>query len=124
MSRLILALAAGAVLAAPALAGPKSPPPPAGEEVRIPFANLGGVRNFHANDDDVVYIEDHRRRWYRAEIAGPCIGLPWAMKIAIDTRGSSTFDRFSSLLVEGDRCMLRSLTRSEPPTRRSSRPRD
>ena len=122
MTKLILALAAAALLAAPAFAKPDPSPPPTGEEVRIPFANMrGGIRSFHAEDQDTVYIQDYRRNWYRAEIVGACIGLPWAMRIGVDTRGSSTFDRSSSLLVEGDRCQLVSLTRSERPYRRASR---
>src|SRR5688500_12338931 len=122
MTKLILALAAGALLAAPALAGPETSPPPSGEEVRIPFANMrGGIRSFHAEDQDTVYIQDRRRDWYRAEIVGPCIALPWALRIGVDTRGSSSFDRTSALLVEGDRCQLISLTRSDRPVRRASR---
>ena len=123
MKKLILALAAGTVLAAPAVEAKTKPRAPiTGEEAAIPFANLrGGLRSFHTDDADTVYIQDRRGDWYRAEIAGACIGLPWAMRIGVDTRGSSTFDRSSSLLVEGDRCMLTSLTRSERPIRRASR---
>jgi hypothetical protein len=121
MTKLILALAAGAFLAAPGIARPDPSPPPTGAEVSIPFANMrGGIRGFHTEDDDTVYVQDRQRNWYRAEIAGACIALPWAMRIAIDTRGSSYFDRSSALLVEGDRCQLISLTRSERPTRRGS----
>ncbi len=113
----ILFAALAAALAAPSLAAP--PTGPAGEEVSIAFVNFGGIRNFRADDDEeVVYLEDRRRRWYRAELIGPCRGIRWAHRIAVDTRGSSTFDRFSTLIVEGERCQLGSLTRSEKPERR------
>jgi uncharacterized protein DUF6491 len=124
MKKLILALAAGAVLATPSLAAPSPVGSPAvrGEEARIPFANRrGGIRSFHAEEDDVVYIQDSRRNWYRAELVGPCLGLRWAIRIGVDTRGSSSFDRGSALLVEGDRCQLISLSRSERPPRRPSK---
>lgn len=122
MKKLLLAFAATLSLSATAYAGPAQDAPPTGEEVAIPFAHLrGGIRSFHAEDQDTVYVQDRRRNWYRAEIAGACIGLPWAMRIGVDTRGSSTFDRSSTLLVEGDRCQLVSLTRSEKPQRRGSR---
>ena len=124
MNKLILALAAAASLAAPAAASPDRPAEPYGEEARIPFAHLrGGIRSFHADDYDTVYIQDRRRDWYRAEIAGYCQALPWALRIGVDTRGSSTFDRFSALIVEGDRCQLISLTRSEKPVRRGRKHR-
>jgi len=122
MNKLILALAAGAVLAVPAASKPRPAPPITGEETQIPFAQLrGGIRSFHADDHDTVYLQDRRRDWYKAEIAGACIALPWANRIGIDSRFSSTFQRGSSLIVEGDRCMVTSLVRSEKPIRRASR---
>ena len=122
MNKLILALAAGAVLAAPAASRPRTPPPITGEETEIPFAHLrGGIRSFHADDRDTVYLQDRRRDWYKAEVAGACIGLPWARAIGIDTRFGFTFQRGSALIVEGDRCIVTSLVRSEKPVRRASR---
>src|SRR5215208_6375740 len=112
MNKLILAatVAAAASLAMPAAARPRPAPPVIGQEARIPFASMGGIRSFHAEDDDIVYLQDYRRRWYRAELIGPCFGLRWAMRIAVDTRGSSAFDRSSALLVGDERCLLGSLT--------------
>jgi len=117
MKKALLALVAAA-LATPALAAPPPRPDPSAE-VRIPFAHFGGVRNFEADGTDAVYLQDRGRRWYHAELAGPCQELPWAFGIGIDTRGSNTFDRFSSLIVGRDRCQLLSLTRSAgPPPKR------
>jgi hypothetical protein len=115
MMKFILLLAA----AVPAMASPARAP--AGEEARIPFVNFGGIRNFEANEDDVVYLEDRRRNWYRAEVIGPCLGLRWAHRIGVDTHGSSSFDRFSALIVDGDRCQLTSLVRSEKPPKRGKK---
>jgi hypothetical protein len=108
-----------AALAAPAVA---APPQPAvrGEEVRIPLPNFR-IRNFHAESRDVVFIEDRSRNWYRAEVLGPCIGLPFAQAIGIDTRGSSSFDKFSAIIVRGERCPLISLTRSEKPQKKGKK---
>ncbi len=122
MNKIILALAAGAVLAVPAASKPRPAPPIAGEEAEIPFAQLrGGIRSFHADDHDTVYLQDRRRDWYRAEVAGACIALPWAHRIGVDSRFGSTFQRGSALIVEGDRCIVTSLVRSEKPVRRASR---
>jgi hypothetical protein len=88
-----------------------------GEEVRIPFPGFR-LRTFEAESRDVVYIQDRRRDWYRAEVMGPCLDLPFARAIGIDTRGSGSFDRFSAVLVEGERCQLTSLTRSEGPPKK------
>ena len=122
-----LAALAAALLCAPLAAAPPGAEAPRTEapraqEARIPFANFrGGVRSFHADDVDVVYLQDRSRNWYRAELIGSCFGLPWARAVGIDTGGSSVFDRFGSLIVEGERCKLQSLTRSAKPERRASR---
>jgi hypothetical protein len=116
MKKSLLALAAA--LAGPAFAAPPPPPAAPGEEVSIPFVNFGGVRSFEEDGTDALYLQDSRRRWYRAELIGPCRELPWAFGIGIDTRGSPSVDRFSSLIVGRDRCQLTSLTRSGPPPKK------
>jgi hypothetical protein len=120
MKNILIALAAAATLAAPAAAAPdRAAAPAAQEEVRIPFVNFGGVYSFHADQDDVVYLQDRHRNWYRAQLYGPCFGLPFAIRIGIDTHGSSTFDRFSRLIVDGETCPIESLTRSARPEKRA-----
>ena len=111
---LALALAA----ASPAAASPDEPRAP---EARIPFPNLGGVRNFRSVDDHTVYFQDRRRNWYRADLAGPCFNLPTAIRIGIDTRYSSTLDHTATLIVDGERCPIHSLVRSGEPPRRKRR---
>jgi hypothetical protein len=119
MNKIFLALAATASLAAPLPAAtPRPAAPPAGEEASIPFAHFGGVWSFEAPDDEIVYLQDRSRNWYRAQLYGPCFGLGWANGIGIDTRGSSNFDRYSALIVGRERCQIQSLTRSGPPPRR------
>ncbi|HEX8127301.1 MAG TPA: DUF6491 family protein [Allosphingosinicella sp.] len=107
-----------AALAAPAVAAPAPRP----EQASIPFANHArAIRNFEAPSDDIVYLQDRRRRWYRADV-GPCFGLKWAQAIGYDTRGGISLDSFGAILVEGRRCPIVSLTRSEgPPGKRGKR---
>ncbi|HEX5183144.1 MAG TPA: DUF6491 family protein [Allosphingosinicella sp.] len=114
-------LALLAVLSAPALAAaPSGPatPPPADEEVSIPFAHFGGIYNFDAPSDDLVYLQDRGRNWYRARLYGQCWGLQDAIGIGIDTRGSANFDRTSLLIVDHQSCPIESLTRSGPPPKK------
>ena len=120
MRKTILAVAAAAVsLAAPLAAAPsRQPAPEPGAEASIPFAHFGGVWSFEAPDDDLVYLQDRSRNWYRAQLYGPCFGLGWANGIDIDTRGSSSFDRYSLLIVGNERCAIQSLTASGPPPKR------
>jgi hypothetical protein len=123
MLKILLPFVAAAFVGAPAVAAPPAETTAAAakaEEVRIPFAGFR-IRNFRAESRDVVYLEDRSRRWYRAEVIGPCHELPWAQAIGIDTRGSSSFDRFSAIVVRGERCPLISLTRSEEPKRKKAK---
>lgn len=121
MKTLILALAAAAA-AAPqsAPAAPERAERPR-QEARIPFVAFGTIRHFEPVGKNLVYLQDRRRRWYRAELAGRCLELPHAHYIGIDTGGGPFVDRFSALIVEGQRCQLRSLTRSEAPPRRQDK---
>lgn len=118
MKELLLPVTAALLAAAvPAMA---APPAPNGEEVRIPFASFGAIRNFRPVGDNVVYLEATHRRWYRAELNGPCISLPGALRIRFDTRfNGDTLDNTSTLIVGGEPCRITSLTRADgPPPRR------
>lgn len=117
MKALLLPLAAA--LAVPAAASPGEPPR---EEASIPFVtHPRAIRSFKAPTDDLLYLRDRQGRWYRAEIGGPCVGLSWANVIGYDTRGSLSLSRGSSIVVEGRRCLITSLTRSDPPPRKRKR---
>jgi hypothetical protein len=121
MKELLLPVTAAFLAAAvPAVAGPPAPQP---EQVRIPFASFGAIRNFRPVGDTVVYLEGTHRRWYRAELNGPCINLPAALRVGFDTRfNGDTLDNSSTLIVDGEHCRIMSLTRADgPPPRRSRR---
>lgn len=120
----LIAAALTAATATPAIAQPSTVQPviaqPAiGQEARIAFPNNATIRTFRADGRETVYIQDRARRWYRASVIGPCNNLPWAQAIGVERRGVGTLDRFSTLIVEGDRCQLNSFVRvSGPPERR------
>lgn len=120
MKHLICALATGALLTTPALARqPAWPADQIGKEKSIPLVRTIGIYNFEPDSDRGVYLQDQQRRWYYARVAGPCIGLSYATRIAVDTRfGGSELDRTGSLLVERDSCKIDSLTASNGPPRK------
>jgi hypothetical protein len=111
--------------AMPALA--KQPAWPAdklGKETSIPFVGTIGLYNFEADSDRGVYLQDQQRRWYYARIGGVCTGLPFSNRIAVDTRfGGSQLDRTGTLLVDGQRCHIDSLTASNGPPPKVKKPR-
>lgn len=87
--------------------------------ISIPFANHGGIRNWEADRDQGLWVQDSRRNWYYAKLMGPCIGLDFALSIGFDTRPMGTLDRFSSIVVPREgRCAIQSFAPSEgPPTK-------
>ncbi|HEX8257795.1 MAG TPA: DUF6491 family protein [Allosphingosinicella sp.] len=119
MNKAILALAAAAGLAGASSAQPPIPAPEA--EASIPFAHQR-IRSFRSLDDRSVYIRVGSRlrgEWYHATTAVPCRELPYALAIGVDRFSTTgTLDRFSTLLVDGERCPLQSLVRSGPPPRK------
>jgi len=92
-------------------------------EVSIPFARFGKVRNFRPDGRDAVYLQDRGRNWYYARLTHPCFDLPFAHAIGIDTRGGSSVDQFTTLIVGNERCRIGSLVRSGPPPKKVKKPR-
>lgn len=116
--KLSILFAAGAALA---LAGAVQAEAPR-REAAIHFADHGGVDDWRADGDSTIYFKDQRRRWYRAELFGPCFDLPYTEHIGIDARPGGTLDKFGAIYVRGQRCSFRSFEQVEgPPARRKGR---
>jgi hypothetical protein len=123
MKKAILLTLVATILSAPTQAKKPVPYiwPELGVETSIAFPNYGAIRNFEADGNDGIWLEDRQRRWYYAEIIGGCRDLNFAQAIGFDTRGAPTFDKFSSIIVRGDKCPLTSLVTAEKPLPRKER---
>jgi hypothetical protein len=106
--------AAFLAIAGSAIAAPVTP------DVSIPFANHGGIRDWTADHDRGLWVQDVHRQWYYAKFMGPCIGLPFAQSIGFDTHPLGRFDKFSAIVVPGSgRCVVQSFALSgEPPPKK------
>ena len=80
-TRLGLALGAALLAAAGAASASETITPRA----YIPFANHGGIRDWKADRDQGLWVQDVHRHWYYAKLMGPCTGLDFAETIAFDT---------------------------------------
>lgn len=121
--RVLFVLAALAVLSTPAYAEqqPESEQTPVAfnvieSDVRVPFADVR-VRDYQVARDDSLILRAGANRWYRATIWEPCASdLRWAWdRIGLDTTPSGTLDKFSTVIVRGRRCPIRTLDRIERP---------
>lgn len=106
----------------PALAGNGEAHAEARQEARIPFVNHGGIRDWRVGDRDTIYIQDRHRDWYKATLMAPAVGLRSAWAIGFDAGSIGTFDRFSNIVVDGQRYAVASLVRIDgPPSRAEER---
>ena len=104
----LLALAGSAALA-------QTPQPETGKPASIPFVDISGINDFRSDGDQAVYLQDRSWKWYHATLMAPCTALSFATTIGVKTRGSSSLDKYGSLLVDGQDCRIEELVTSGPP---------
>lgn len=120
MTRILATLACALLTTVGATA--RTHQPAIGKEASIPFVRLNGIRDFRADGDDAVYLQDRSGKWYHANLVGPCLGLTTSTRIAVDTRfGGNSLDRTGTLLVDGQSCRLLDLVASGPPPKKTKR---
>jgi hypothetical protein len=106
------------VLAAMALAAQvacATTPLETARETAIPLVRANGVLEWRAASDRVVHIRGFDGQWYQARTMAACPRLLAASALSYEVNGPDELDRHGSLLVEGWRCALVSVTRSESP---------
>ena len=89
----------------------------AGEpEARIPFVQYRNVRDWHADNDRQLFLQTIGRQWYQVDLIGPCIGLEYGNGIRLDPKDpAGSFDRFSVVIFQGQRCQVSSVKKAPPP---------
>jgi len=86
---------------------------------RIPFADIGNIRDWRADTASELYIQSMDRDWYKTTFLAPCTALPFATAIAFVTEPNGDLNSFSSVLVEGERCWFKTFEKSNaPPAKR------
>jgi hypothetical protein len=85
-------------------------------EASIPFVNHGSIRSWRADGRDAVFIQDVSGDWYRATLMGSCSDLPFAEAVGFDAGTVGRLDKFSAIVVRGQRCPFTSLVASAPPS--------
>ena len=91
-----------------------------GKEALPPQASIvfpdRNIDSWRANGRKGLWIRANRK-WYYAELFMECPDLPWAESVGFVAGGPGSFDRYSYILVRGERYPLRSLTASTEPPR-------
>jgi hypothetical protein len=94
-------------------AGQGNPPQP--NESYVPNVRSEGIETWAADGDRGVYILSRDGNWYYALMANRCRRLRSATSITFDSLGPDRLDRHSTLIVDGWRCPIDSIVRSETP---------
>ncbi|HEX5418883.1 MAG TPA: DUF6491 family protein [Gammaproteobacteria bacterium] len=105
---MLAAVSCAALLAAGGASAAEKP-------MSIPFADLGNIRDWTANSTMALYVESQNRKWYKITFWSPCHALPFAISIAFVTGPLGSLDKYSSALVDGERCWFRTFEASAPP---------
>lgn len=112
---LSLAAALLSLSAAAAADEPASAPRATGVESSITFPNDTTIKTWRADNEDGIWVQDRKGDWYYGKFAIRCRNVDFAQAIGIDNRGSSTLDRYATILAGRERCPLISFVSSAPP---------
>lgn len=85
-------------------------------EASIPFANHFGVRDWVSQGDQTIYFQAYSgRQWYKATLWRPSPDLPFATAIGFDTGPIDRLDKWSTVVIEGQRYPLLSFVAVDGP---------
>jgi hypothetical protein len=79
------------------------------------FADLGNIRSWQPDGSGALYVESNRRNWYRATFFTPCTNLPFAFAVAFVSEPNGELNKYSSILVEGERCWFKTFSEATEP---------
>lgn len=116
---IVLALVSGAANSGDAPAAAQKTAAIPAPEASIPFANHHGIYSWRVENDRTLLIQSEHGDWYKATLMSSCFDLPFAERLGFHTNPDGSFDRFSSILVRGQRCPLISLVRTEAPGKKA-----
>ena len=109
LALLLLALGAGCATA--------EAPRPANETV-IPFMSSLSEIEWQAASDDSLYVRGGNGDWYFVRTTNRCTRLKTSLALGFDVSAADQLDRHGAVLVQGQRCPVASITRSEEPPKR------
>ncbi|MCC7461827.1 MAG: hypothetical protein IT480_05110 [Gammaproteobacteria bacterium] len=89
------------------------------QEARIAFANEGGIRDWQADGERGIWVQDNHRRWYYGRFMSACTGLQFVHAVRFKTGAAGELDRFGAVRArDTGNCTFTSFTVSEGPPRK------
>ena len=87
-------------------------------ETAIPFVNSISNLEWEAASDDSLYVRGGKGEWYFVRTSNRCTRLQAARAIGFHTSALGQLDRHGAILVQGVRCPVASIVRSDGPPRK------
>ena len=91
----------------------------AADETVIPFVSSIRAVEWKAASDDSLYLRGGKGEWYFIRTANRCTRLLVSRAIGFQTSALDQLDRHGAILVQGARCPIASIVRSDGPPRKS-----
>jgi hypothetical protein len=111
----------GLTFLALAASGAAAAPVDEARETRIPFVTSMSHIEWKAASDDSLYLRGGKGEWYFVRTANRCTRLLVARGIGFHASAGGQLDRHSAIMVQGVRCPVASIVRSEGPPPRKAR---
>jgi hypothetical protein len=91
-------------------------------DASIPFANHGGIYDWHPNGTKGIWVEGADRQWYYGTFFGTCLGINTALRVGFVPEVTGEFNRWSSIIVPHEnRCQLSTFEPSVAPQDKDGR---
>ncbi|MGA9582513.1 MAG: DUF6491 family protein [Allosphingosinicella sp.] len=100
-------------------AGAAAAPGDGAAETEIPFAASMSNLEWKAESEDSLYLRGGNGDWYFVRTSNRCTRLLAARGIGFHASAGGQLDRHSAILVQGVRCPVASIVRSEGPSRKA-----
>lgn len=105
----------GLTLLPVAAAAAAETPPVVSRETVIPFAATLTNIEWQAAGNDSLYLRGPKGEWYFIRTMNICSRLRSSPGIGFQTSAGGQLDRHGAILVQGVRCPIQSITRSDGP---------
>jgi uncharacterized protein YceK len=90
-------------------------------ETSIPFVSSIGSVEWERASDNALYVRGGNGRWYFVRTMNICTRLRTSLALGFETSALDQLDRHGAILVQGQRCPVESVTRSDGPPRKARR---
>ena len=95
--------------------------PEASQETVIPFVSSIGSIEWKAISNDSLYLRGGKGEWYVVRTSNRCSRLRSSLAISLEASPGNQLDRHGAVWVQGVRCPVESITRSDGPPRKNKR---